>query len=83
MVDTIRGMVADQATIEDSVKITGNLVLNGSFNYKPFYLAGKVVGTTGVISSKSRGKVGFCALELQWVIVPLHLIQLFQIQLIS
>ena len=35
------------------------------FNYKPFNLAGKVVGTTGVISSKSRGKAGFCALELQ------------------
>ena len=33
MVDTIRGMVADQVTLDDSVVITSNHVLNGSFNY--------------------------------------------------
>ena len=35
LIDIIRGNGADQVTIGDDVIITGNLVLNGSFEYKP------------------------------------------------
>ena len=35
MTDTIRGNGANQITIDDNVMITGNLVWNGSLNYKP------------------------------------------------
>ena len=51
-VDTIRGNGATQVTIDDDVIITGNLVLTGGLNYKPFWLAGKVNGNGVIQSSK-------------------------------
>ena len=53
-VDTIRGNGATQVTIDDDVIITGNLVLTGGLNYKPFWLAGKVNGNGVIQSSKWR-----------------------------
>ena len=54
----MKGNGADQITIDDDVIITGNLVLNGSLNYKPFWVAGKIGGSNLGISG-SKGKYPF------------------------
>ena len=40
--DIIRATVADHTTVDDNVILTGNLVLNGRFNYNPSWVAGKL-----------------------------------------
>ena len=52
--DIIRGNGADQVTIDADVIITGNLVLNRSFEYKPLWLAGTVYGNGVIQSSTGR-----------------------------
>ena len=58
MTDTIRGNGANQITIDDNVIITGNFVLNGSFNYKHFWVAGNIDGSNLIISG-SKGRYPF------------------------
>ena len=41
-------------TLEDDVLITGNLVVNGSSNYKPYWIAGKVNTNGSILATKGR-----------------------------
>ena len=55
MLIKIQGNGAAQVIIDDNVIMTGNLVVNGSSKYKPFWVAGKVDGTTSnTLSTNSR-----------------------------
>ena len=45
MVDRIKASTLEYITIADNVMRTGNLAVNGNYNYKPFWVAGKVDGT--------------------------------------
>ena len=44
IVDRIKASTLEYITIDDNVTSTGNLVVNGSSNYKPCWVAGKVDG---------------------------------------
>ena len=56
--DKIQGNGAAQVIIDDDVIIYGNLLVNGSSNYKPSWVAGKIDGTTLNILATS-GRYGF------------------------
>ena len=56
--DKIQGNGAAQIMIDHNVIITGNLTANGSSNYKPVWVAGKVDGTT-LNSLATNGRYGF------------------------
>lgn len=56
--DKLQGNGASQVIIDGNVIITGNLTVNGSSNYKPFWEAGKVDGTT-LNSLATNGRSGF------------------------
>ena len=45
-------------TVADNVISTGNLVVNGSSKYKPFWVAGKVDGTN-LNTLSTNGRYGF------------------------
>ena len=52
--NTMRANGANQITLEDNVTISGNLVVNGSSNYKPYWVAGKVSTAGAQLVSKGR-----------------------------
>ena len=58
MVDTIRRRVAEQVTLDDSVIISGNIVLHGSVKYKPVWVAGKINGAN-LTTISTVGRYGF------------------------
>ena len=57
IIDLFRASNATVITLQDDVTITGNLVVNGSSNYKPYWLAGKV-NSSGVLQV-SKGRSSF------------------------
>ena len=55
--NTMTGNGDTQVTLEDNVISTGNLVVHGSSNNKPFWVAGKVDGTS-VTTLSTNGRYG-------------------------
>ena len=50
----IKASNATVITLEDDVLITGNLVLDGSFKYKPYWIAGQVNTNGSILATKGR-----------------------------
>ena len=50
----IKASKATVITLEDDVLITGNLVVNGSSNYKPYWIAGKVNTNGFILATQGR-----------------------------
>ena len=58
MVDRIKASTLEYMTIDDNVISAGNLVVNGSSNYEPCWVAGKVDGTN-LNTLPTKGISGF------------------------